>query len=534
MSVLRSGKKSLFSTVGGYAKGSPIHIGMNSEAPIIPKTMHKIIFPLIVLSFLLRLNPLAAQSPNSILGQLFIDLNADGLNNDPPAVGNLLENIEIHLLDTNGLAVDIQFTDLAGIYFFPIVLPDAYQVYIPQLPGGHFLSLPGGDSFFEPIPRISDPFILDGIILPPVLDGGLIPGNPIEIRGFVWDDQNNNGIQDLGELPFPNFELKLEAPGFAFELKITDSNGLYSYPYLPPGFNYDLEAILPSEGEIFSPPNQGFDDNIDSDVNPLGQLIIPTNPYPGPILIFDVGVKKPIKVKVISILGGAVRPDGEMGTELNDNGLLPMVEPYSGLGYGVDNIGINILPANVTDAVDWVTIELRDKNDSTVVIASKSAVIKKNGCVVDAVTGQSLCFEGLMNDSYFVALRHRNHLDIMTNYPVFLDDQVFTVDFTDPNTPTVGVNPQKNLLNGKLGLWGGDANGDNELKYSGANRDPQAILGIIGGGDPTLQTPAGYYLEDTNLDGISKYSGANRDPQLILINIGGSDPTATKKSDLPD
>ncbi|MFK7925807.1 MAG: SdrD B-like domain-containing protein [Bacteroidia bacterium] len=496
--------------------------------------MHKIIFPLIVLSFLLRPISLEAQTTNSIAGQLFIDLNDDGLYNDPPVVGNVLENIEIHLLDTNGLVVDIQFTDLAGTYLFPNLLPDAYQVYLPQLPGGHFLSIPGGDSFLEPIPRLSDPLTLDGIIIPPLIVGGLVPGNPIEIKGFVWDDQNNNGIQDLGELPFPNFEIKLEAPGFAPELIITGINGEYEFPFLPSGPIYGLEGILPPQVGIFSPPNQGIDDNIDSDVNPFGQLIIPTNPYPGPILVFDVGVKKPIKIKVVSILSGALRSNGQMGTELNDNGLLPIVEPYTGLGYGLDNPGINMLPGNVPDAVDWVTIELRDKNDSTVVLASKSAIIKKDGCVVDAATGQALCFEGLINDSYFIALRHRNHLDIMTNYPVFLDDQVFTVDFTDPNTPTVGIDAQKTLPNGEFGLWGGDANGDNELKFSGINRDPQAILGIIGGADPTQQTAAGYYLEDTNLDGVSKYSGPNRDPQIILESIGGTDPTQTQKSNLPD
>lgn len=490
------------------------------------------------ISFLLFLTLLISQASlnaqNSISGQLFVDLNGDGLANDPPALGNILENIEIQLLDTNGVVVDFRLTDLAGTYLFQNVPAQPYQLHIPIPPAGHFFSPPGGDFVFDPIPRKTDFFPILAINPPLVFDGGIVPGNPIEIQGYVWQDINNNGIQDIGELPFEDFELKLEAPGLVSEIIQTDNNGNYRFPYLPPGPDYDLRGLLPDVGGLFAPQDQGMDDNVDSDFDLAGQLVIPTNPYPGPVLVFDLGFKKSVKVKVTTILSGAVRPNGEMGTELNDNGLLPIGEPYTGLGYGVDNPGINLLPANVPDAVDWVTVELRDKNDSTVVVASKSAIVRKDGCVVDATTGQALCFENMKNDSYFVAVRHRNHLDVMTQSPVFLDDQPFDVDFTDPNTQTVGIGDQNPLANGKLGLWGGDANGDNEIKYSGANRDPQAVLIIIGSGDPTLQTTPGYYLEDTNLDGISKYSGADRDPQVILESVGGVDPTLIRVSSLPN
>ncbi|MEL7530875.1 MAG: SdrD B-like domain-containing protein, partial [Bacteroidota bacterium] len=454
--------------------------------------MQKSISFLLFLTFLLISLP-TLKAQNSITGQLFVDLNGDGLDNDPPAAGNILENIEIQLLDANGVLVDFRFTDLAGGYLFQNLPAQTYQLHIPIPPAGHFLSPPGGDFVFDPIPRKTDFFPLLPIGPPLVFDGGIVPGNPIEIQGYVWQDVNNNGIQDIGELPFQDFELKLEAPGLLPEIIQTDVNGIYSFPYLPPGPDYDLRGLLPAEGGLFAPQDQGMNDNVDSDFDLTGLVIIPTNPYPGPVLDFDLGFKKSVKVKVTTILGGALRANGEMGTELFDNGLLPTGEPYTGLGYGVDNPGINLLPGNIPDAVDWITIELRDKNDSTVVVASKSAIVRKNGCVVDAETGNTLCFENMQNDSYFVAVRHRNHLDIMTQSPVFLDDQAFAIDFTDPNTPTVGLGDQEPLANGKLGLWGGDANGDNEIKYSGANRDPQAVLIIIGGGDPTLQTTPGYY-----------------------------------------
>ncbi|MEL6651942.1 MAG: SdrD B-like domain-containing protein [Bacteroidota bacterium] len=471
---------------------------------------------------------------NAIEGRLFVDLNGDGVDNDPAPVGSPLQNIEVWLIDTTEQVVAMGLTDANGNYLFEDVLPNPYRLFLPQLPSGNHCSPIGGDSFYGVISRKTDPFVVP--LFGPLIqiDGGLVPASPVEIRGIVWDDQNGNGIQDIFELPISNFEVKLELPGQDLDVILTDENGVYRFPYLPQGPNYDLGFLLPPGGGTFSPANQGGDDNVDSDVNPFGQLLIPTNPPPAPVLVFDAGVQKSVKVKVVSILGGAVRNDGEMGTELQDNGLLPVAEPYSGLGYGLDNPGINLLPGNIPDAVDWITVELRDKNDSTQIVASKAAIIKKDGCIVDANTGEALCFENTAKGSYFVAVRHRNHLDIMTADPVFLDDQEFTVDFTDPNLPTSAIDGQKELDSGLSGLWGGDANGDNELKFSGANRDPQNILMIIGGTDPTQQTTPGYYLEDTNLDGISKFSGPNRDPQIILENIGGNDPTQTRKSGLPN
>lgn len=502
--------------------------------PYINQTLNAYPFLLVCCLIIFQFSFLQAQLNNGIQGKIFVDQNQDGLDNDgvPPP---LVLNIEVELLDAFGQPILSQFTDPNGQYFFQNIPAGDYFVHIPIIPPNHYIAFPGGDSQLEPIARIAGPLPVQEVQAPHVANAALIIGNPQQVTGQAWFDENFNGIRDPGEIPLEGIPIFLERPPFQAELEVTDEFGNYQFPYLPPNQDYGIQIPVPPEFGGFSPQDQGNDDNVDSDVDPNGQFVIPFNPPPPNPIIVDFGLTpKPLKVKVVGILGGAVRNDNEMGTELMDNGLLPTTEPYSGLGYAIQNPGVTFLPANIPNAVDWVTIELRDKDDSTQVVAHQSAIIKKDGCIVDPATNMPLCFAGLEKGSYFVALRHRNSLDVMTEAPVFLDDQEFTVDFSDPNTATVGVDAQKPLGNGKLGLWGGDANGDNELKYSGPGRDPADVLGIIGGTDPTQTTVPGYYLEDVNLDGIAKYSGPDRDPQIILENIGGTDPTQTRKSALPE
>jgi hypothetical protein len=313
-------------------------------------------------------------------------------------------------------------------------------------------------------------------------------------------------------LPGATVRIFSPTPGTGDIILETDEFGNYTYPWFP-RFGYPLVIDIdpPAQEEFpgFTLQDVGGNDLVDSDVNAAGVFQLPIFPPTINNIKIDAGVTKTsvIRVTVIGILSGAERNDGEMGTELDQGGLLPTNEPYSGLGYTVDNPLIVIFPPNVSNPVDWVTVEIRDKNDSTVVLASKAAIITKDGKVVDPETGKALTFE-LPHDSYFVALRHRNHLDIMTKYPLFLDDQDFTVDFTNPNQPSTGFEPQKELDSGLLGLWGGDANGDGNVQPSDKNGTWKLEVG---------QTD--YLQGDFNLDGNVQPSDKN---EIFVPNIGKS------------
>ncbi len=229
------------------------------------------------------------------------------------------------------------------------------------------------------------------------------------------------------------------------------------------------------------------------------------------------------------------------GTQLmNDNlrnlGIIPTVEPYTGIGYahvggGGESTTAPVLAVTGNNAiVDWVVLELRDKNNSATVLRTRSALVQRDGDVVD-VDGVSSVPFAVAADNYFVAVRHRNHLGCMTASSSALSGTAAAVDFTNNATATYGTNARR--VNGaRSTLWKGNARWDNVVKYAGGSNDRDVILTAVGGTVPTA-TVGGYRTEDINMDGTTKYAGGGNDRDLILQVIGGTVPTATKTQQLP-
>ncbi len=92
------------------------------------------------------------------------------------------------------------------------------------------------------------------------------------IGDFVWNDLDADGIQDVGESGIPGVRVNLywvhNSIEYLWDFMDTDSAGFYVFQDLDPGNNYYIEFILP-EGYEFSPQDQGSDDSVDSDADPL-------------------------------------------------------------------------------------------------------------------------------------------------------------------------------------------------------------------------------------------------------------------------
>jgi uncharacterized repeat protein (TIGR01451 family) len=89
------------------------------------------------------------------------------------------------------------------------------------------------------------------------------------ISNYVWLDENQNGIQDVGESGIAGVTVNLyqyESPETLIGTTVTNGVGYYIFDKLCAG-NYSLEFILPP-GYAFTQPNQGADDEQDSDVDP--------------------------------------------------------------------------------------------------------------------------------------------------------------------------------------------------------------------------------------------------------------------------
>ncbi|MEO8588214.1 MAG: zinc-dependent metalloprotease family protein [Flavobacteriales bacterium] len=232
---------------------------------------------------------------------------------------------------------------------------------------------------------------------------------------------------------------------------------------------------------------------------------------------------------------------GLMTDSLRDNNLIPLSEPYSAMGYantaggGGETTTAGVLATTGPNAVvDWVRIELRLANDPTSLVASRHALVQRDGDVV-AANGAALLTFGLAPGNYYVVVRHRNHLGAMTLAAVNFTGPTPTVDFRSAATNTYGTNARKTIGSAMV-LWAGnvliDAPPPIQLKYVGGNNDRDPILAEIGGSVPT-NTVTGYLVTDVNMDGIVKYIGASNDRDPILANIGGSVPTNTLQEQVP-
>ncbi|ADB36246.1 beta strand repeat-containing protein [Spirosoma linguale] len=221
--------------------------------------------------------------------------------------------------------------------------------------------------------------------------------------------------------------------------------------------------------------------------------------------------------------------DGLMRDDLRVAGLLPTTEPYTALGYSAvvaTSIAPSVTATTGADAiVDWILLELRDANQPTTVVRRQAALLQRDGDIV-ATDGVSPVSILAPTGSYYVAVRHRNHLGAMLETSVGLSGTVTSVNFTN-TTATYGANAQTSV-GGKYSLWAGNANGgpgttsgQNTLIAQGLGSDRSTVTNQVTGasGNSTgVNTfiSAGYQQTDVNMDGKAIASGQRADNSFIL------------------
>ena len=222
------------------------------------------------------------------------------------------------------------------------------------------------------------------------------------------------------------------------------------------------------------------------------------------------GINKFGRVEVKAFLQGALS-----GTTMTNsiNSLLPTTSPYS------DGVSVDAIPA--TDIVDWVAIEVRDAMDNTNVISTNSAFLKQNGDIVD-ISGSGNPFLKDAPTNAYIAVRHRNHLGVMTAADVPVNEGN-TVNFTDAATSTFGTNAQA-VVGTNRAMWAGDANGDNKVVYVGSGTDVNAVSAEVfaNPANPAnipLIPYAGYRQADLNLSGATVYVGGGTEVNVISSTV---------------
>ncbi|OPX61174.1 MAG: hypothetical protein A4E25_00036 [Methanobacterium sp. PtaB.Bin024] len=181
-----------------------------------------------------------------------------------------------------------------------------------------------------------------------------------------------------------------------------------------------------------------------------------------------------------------------MTTILNTNNLIPLnsEDAYDTTAYGYTAIAVAGIPNS--DIVDWVLVELRTGTASNTKAAERAAFLKSDGTIVDTDGTSPVTFSGLSVGNYYVVVRHRNHLAIMTATTIPLSSSSSLYNFTTAQSQAYGTDAMKVLSGGTYGMNTGDGNQDGFVTSTDFN--------VF---NPKFTSAAsGYEYPDWNLDGF--------------------------------
>lgn len=174
--------------------------------------------------------------------------------------------------------------------------------------------------------------------------------------------------------------------------------------------------------------------------------------------------------------------------DVNLSGDLPETDPY----LGSETVPSGFFTNDVTGqrVVDWVYLQLRSGDPTSppmTIEAEEVALVLDDGSVVDTDGSSEVVFANLAAGSYYVVVRQRNHLAVMSSSAVSFDPGPGTVDFTGGGA--YGTNAQMSLPGGSFGLFTGDGDAS-----GGITATDQTIWLNENG-------TAGYLMGDFNLSG---------------------------------
>jgi hypothetical protein len=195
-----------------------------------------------------------------------------------------------------------------------------------------------------------------------------------------------------------------------------------------------------------------------------------------------------------------------------------------------------VIPAD--NIVDWVFLELRNSATPSVVAQTRSALLQRDGDVVDIDGVSPIYFKNVDAGNYVISVKHRNHLALsmnVANYTQALGLIKNTqFDFsTTAATNLLGV-AGTNYFNGssKNMLYAGNVNGNANVRFTALNNDKDALL-INVLGNVTTNTVTGYSRGDLNMNRIARFTALNNDKDYLLLTILGGVTTVVKTQLVP-
>jgi hypothetical protein len=254
---------------------------------------------------------------------------------------------------------------------------------------------------------------------------------------------------------------------------------------------------------------------------------------------------------VYSFDGRRLMRDDLRRNPLNGKNYIPLSDPYQTVINGVNlsaanaHVGIGSSPeyCTITDSVtvlglaganaivDWIFVEIRSSADVKNVIATRSGLLQRDGDIVDIDGVSDLNFPDLSADEFYVAVRHRNHLGVMSQ----LVTGASLIDFTNKETIVYdfgNTNPMfdysgKALCGKHFGvnaLWAGDFNADCVVKCDRPANDLNILMSenlafSVEGGTQAI----GYLQGDFDMNGYISFEHKYSDIEYLMGQIKSFD-----------
>lgn len=156
------------------------------------------------------------------------------------------------------------------------------------------------------------------------------------------------------------------------------------------------------------------------------------------------------------------------GTNMNiaSTSIFPENQPFnqSPWNYNGNESSSGYIPNNITD---WVLVELRETSGNANLaipetkIWEQACLLLNDGTIINAVDFDLPKIDFSINENVYAIIRHRNHLDIISENPLVLADSLYIYNFAAAEDQVFGATiGYKELSPNVWGMVSGDANGD--------------------------------------------------------------------------
>ncbi|HEY5565291.1 MAG TPA: choice-of-anchor Q domain-containing protein [Rhodothermia bacterium] len=241
----------------------------------------------------------------------------------------------------------------------------------------------------------------------------------------------------------------------------------------------------------------------------------------GAVEVYELELAGGIEFVGFVLLEGPYNGAGVPSMSVALNSSLPEDQPFADASYNgtvLDYDGAESAVSVPPDAVDWALVSLRTGTgpETEVPGSEQPAFVTDSGLIV-GLDGDTLEF-AVPQAPYYLVVRHRNHMSVMTNGPVAgFASGLGEWDFTGAMSQAYATsgNPMKALSGGLFGMHAADGNFDGQITAPDFNLWNAA----------TTAGATGYQPSDYNLDG-----------QVTApdFNLWNANTTAGASSKVPD